>query len=87
VSDTRPHELAGAAKILIDPFLSDNPSWDKGWIGLPCRRELDTREVTDEGDCGAGLHLLDTGRFALEEEVVRIGSLMHEFLDRTIDKK
>ena len=23
----------GAAKILIDPFLSDNPSWDKGWIG------------------------------------------------------
>jgi L-ascorbate metabolism protein UlaG (beta-lactamase superfamily) len=33
---------AGAAKILIDPFLSDNPSWDKGWIGLPCGRELDT---------------------------------------------
>jgi L-ascorbate metabolism protein UlaG (beta-lactamase superfamily) len=24
---------AGAAKILIDPFLSDNPSWDNGWIG------------------------------------------------------
>jgi L-ascorbate metabolism protein UlaG (beta-lactamase superfamily) len=24
---------AGAAKILIDPFLSDNPSWHKGWIG------------------------------------------------------
>jgi hypothetical protein len=24
---------AGAAKILIDPFLSDNPCWDKGWIG------------------------------------------------------
>ena len=23
----------GAAKILIDPFLSDNPSWHKGWIG------------------------------------------------------
>ena len=23
----------GAAKILIDPFLSDNASWDKGWIG------------------------------------------------------
>ena len=23
---------AGAAKILIDPFLSDNPSWHKGWI-------------------------------------------------------
>jgi len=23
----------GRAKILIDPFLSDNPSWDKGWIG------------------------------------------------------
>src|SRR5947207_1334302 len=24
---------AGAAKSLIDPFLSDNPSWDKGWSG------------------------------------------------------
>jgi L-ascorbate metabolism protein UlaG (beta-lactamase superfamily) len=24
---------AGAAKILIDPFLSDNPSWHEGWIG------------------------------------------------------
>ena len=24
---------AGAANILSDPFLSDNPSWDKGWIG------------------------------------------------------
>ena len=21
----------GAAKILIDPFLSDNPSWKRGW--------------------------------------------------------
>ena len=34
---------------------------------------------------GAELHLLDTGHFALEEEVDRIGSLMHEFLDRTIN--
>ena len=24
---------ADAAKISIDPFRSDNPSWDKGWIG------------------------------------------------------
>jgi hypothetical protein len=24
---------ASAAKILIDPFLSDNPSWEKGWNG------------------------------------------------------
>ena len=24
---------AGAAKILIDPFLSDDPSWDEGWSG------------------------------------------------------
>jgi len=32
---------AGAAKILIDPFLSDNPSWDKGWIG-PTETELAT---------------------------------------------
>ena len=33
---------------------------------------------------GAELHLLDTGHFALEEEVDRIASLMHEFLDRTL---
>ena len=24
---------AGAAKIMIDPFLSDNPSWHEGWSG------------------------------------------------------
>ena len=30
----------------------------------------------------AELHLFDTGHFALEEEVDRVGSLMHEFLDR-----
>jgi L-ascorbate metabolism protein UlaG (beta-lactamase superfamily) len=24
---------AGAARILIDPFQSDNPTWDKGWSG------------------------------------------------------
>jgi pimeloyl-ACP methyl ester carboxylesterase len=35
----------------------------------------------------AELHLLDTGHFALEEEVGRIGLLMLEFLDRTINKK
>ena len=35
----------------------------------------------------AELHLLDTGHFALEEEVDRIGSLMHEFLDRTIKRQ
>jgi pimeloyl-ACP methyl ester carboxylesterase len=35
----------------------------------------------------AELHLFDTGHFALEEEVDRIGSLMHEFLDRTINKR
>jgi pimeloyl-ACP methyl ester carboxylesterase len=35
----------------------------------------------------AELHLFDTGHFALEEEVDRIGSLMHEFLDRTINTK
>ena len=32
----------------------------------------------------AELHLLDTGHFALEEEGSEIGSLVHEFLDRTI---
>jgi len=36
---------------------------------------------------GAELHLLDTGHFALEEEGDRIGSLMHEFLDRRVRKK
>ena len=34
----------------------------------------------------AELHLLDTGHFAFEEEVDRIGSLMHEFLDRTMNQ-
>ena len=44
--------------------------------------ELYKRELPN-----AELHLLDTGHFALEEEVDRIGSLMHEFLDRTINTK
>ena len=43
--------------------------------------ELYKRELPN-----AELHLLDTGHFALEEEVDRIGLLMHEFLDRTINK-
>ena len=30
----RPFRIeAAAAKILIDPFLSNNQSWHKGWIG------------------------------------------------------
>jgi hypothetical protein len=29
----------GAAKIRIDPFLSDNPSWDKGWIDSLARED------------------------------------------------
>src|SRR4029077_1905692 len=33
---------AGAAKILIDPFLSDAPSWDKGWSGCLAGKNLDT---------------------------------------------
>jgi hypothetical protein len=36
---------AGAAKILIDPFLSDNPSWDKGRIGY-----LAAKNSTHGGD-------------------------------------
>ena len=32
---------AGAAEILIDPFLSDNPSGQR-LERLPCRQELDT---------------------------------------------
>jgi L-ascorbate metabolism protein UlaG (beta-lactamase superfamily) len=36
---------AGATKILIDPFLSDNPSWDKGW-----GRCLGGKNLTQGGD-------------------------------------
>jgi hypothetical protein len=35
----------GAAKILIDPFLSDNPSWDNGWSGY-----LTGKNSTQGGD-------------------------------------
>jgi L-ascorbate metabolism protein UlaG (beta-lactamase superfamily) len=35
----------GAAKIVIDPFLSDNPSWDKGRIGY-----LAAKNSTHGGD-------------------------------------
>jgi L-ascorbate metabolism protein UlaG (beta-lactamase superfamily) len=34
---------AGAPKILIVPFLPDNPSWDDGWSGCL------TRENSTEG--------------------------------------
>ena len=33
---------AGAAEILIDPFLSDNPSLGQRVERLSCRQELDT---------------------------------------------
>jgi L-ascorbate metabolism protein UlaG (beta-lactamase superfamily) len=36
---------AGAAKILIDPCLSDNPPWDKGWSGY-----LTGENSTQRGD-------------------------------------
>jgi hypothetical protein len=36
---------AGAAKILIDPFLSDNPSRDNGWSGY-----LTGKNSTQGGD-------------------------------------
>jgi pimeloyl-ACP methyl ester carboxylesterase len=42
--------------------------------------ELFRRDLPD-----AELHLLNTGHFALEEELVRIGSLMRAFLERTLD--
>ncbi len=44
---------AGEAKILIAPFLSDNPSRDNGWSGYLTGKHSN-REVTDEGDCGDG---------------------------------
>ena len=44
---------AGEAKILIDPFLSDNPSRDNGWSGYLTGKNSN-REVTYEGDCGDG---------------------------------
>jgi hypothetical protein len=31
--------IEGGPKILIDPFLSCNPSWDKGWIGSRARED------------------------------------------------
>jgi len=40
---------AGAAEILIDPFLSDNPSWDK--VGAATLRQDSTQGGDDEGDC------------------------------------
>ena len=33
---------AGEAKILVNPFLSDNPCRDNGWSGCLSRQELDT---------------------------------------------
>jgi L-ascorbate metabolism protein UlaG (beta-lactamase superfamily) len=34
---------AGAAKVVIDPFLSDNPSWGRRKGSLPCSQELNTQ--------------------------------------------
>jgi L-ascorbate metabolism protein UlaG (beta-lactamase superfamily) len=36
---------ACAAKILVDPFLSDNPSWDRRWSGY-----LAGKNSTQRGD-------------------------------------
>jgi pimeloyl-ACP methyl ester carboxylesterase len=44
-------------------------------------------ELLKRDNPSAELHLLDTGHFALEEELDRIGSLTHKFLDRTLQKK
>ncbi len=43
---------------------------------------MDGAELIKRDIPSAELHLFDTGHFALEEEVGRIGSLMLEFLDR-----
>jgi len=43
---------------------------------------VDGAELIKRDIPSAELHLFDTGHFALEEEVGRIGSLMLEFLDR-----
>jgi pimeloyl-ACP methyl ester carboxylesterase len=58
-------------------------TWGKnGGIFTVEGAELYKRELPN-----AEPHLLDTGHFALEEEVDRIGPLMHEFPGRTISKK
>src|SRR3979411_2911643 len=44
---------AGAAQILIDPFLAGKPSWERGWRGYLAGKNS-TQGVTDEGDCGDG---------------------------------
>jgi L-ascorbate metabolism protein UlaG (beta-lactamase superfamily) len=36
---------ASKARIFIDPFLSDSPSWDKGWSGY-----LEAKNSTQGGD-------------------------------------
>ena len=58
-------------------------TWGKndGIFTVECA-ELYKRDIPS-----AELHLLDMGHFALDEKVDRIGSLMHEFLERTINTK
>jgi hypothetical protein len=48
---------------------------------------MEGAELYKRGIPNAELHLLDTGHFALEEEVDRMGLLKHKFLERTINKK
>src|SRR3546814_7240285 len=56
---------ADAAKIPIDPFLSNNPSRDKGWIGGRAggldtgRRTMKAIVVTDQAVGTAGLTLVE----------------------------
>src|SRR5919106_1809177 len=45
---------AGAAKILIDPFLSDNPSWDKEWIGCRAGEDSTRGGAPRKGTLGRG---------------------------------
>src|SRR5260370_25943891 len=45
---------AGAAKLVIDPFLSDNPSWGTKGGAATLQARTRHREGTDEGDCGDG---------------------------------
>src|SRR4029453_11220583 len=71
---------AGAAKILIDPFLSDNPSWE-GVDRQPCRGGLDTGRrtmkaivVTDQAAGTGGMTLVERPepQAAINDVVVQV---------------
>src|SRR5437868_3770517 len=64
---------AGAAEILIDLFLSDNPSWDKGWSGYLAGKNAS--QLARE----AGAYVIGTGRAGGRQTALDFGA--QEFVD------